>query len=267
MVLHVRSMSLSSDTAHPRVNVPFHVTLTIRVGENVANLPNVFLPTFIGPEELGDVRSDVHTPRGTLYQETLTLQASDRGTITLTPGYMDAIDARDGKPKRFLSNPLRLQVGAGPAPIVRDALRLFVWLAIVLLAIVIALIAAPFAVLAWRRRARSSAAPPPPPAIPQAAQIEGRDRQRDLDDALRALFERRTRACVLRVRELLWSELGADASGGDTLARLLALPAVAQDDGLRSMLVALERAAFVDEVDLDAAIQALLERIETAQVA
>jgi hypothetical protein len=76
--LHVRAISLSSDTAHPKTGVPFDVTLTIRVAESFP-LQNVFLPSFSGAQELADFRTQTTRRSETQYRETLTLVAQSPG--------------------------------------------------------------------------------------------------------------------------------------------------------------------------------------------
>lgn len=249
--LHVRSFTLSSDTASPQLEQPFHVTLTIRVAENVSQLSNVFLPTFFGAEELGDVQQIVHGSGGTTYRETLTLVAHTRGTLTVTSAYLDAIDARDGKPKRFISNSLRLPVGGGPISSVWGILRM-----LVLVAIYIVLIAAALFVL-WAifRRRSVPAAPPAPPVAPQPPPPPPQPPRDEIGDALRALRERRDRASVIQLRAALWHAAGA--SSGETLSDVLARP-VARGENLRRLLMTVERATFIEQARLDDAIEEVL---------
>ncbi len=192
--LHVRSFSLRSDVASPRLEQPFHVTLTIHVTEDVPQLRNVFLPTFFGAEELGDEQQIAHGPRGTAYRETLTLVAHETGSLSISPAYLDAIDARDGKPKRFISNGLQLRVGdAGPSRVWS------VLLTIALVAIEVLLVAAALFVIAavfWRRARHEPATPDPPqvvaPTLPQPVLRNG------VLEAFEHLRCRRDRSAVLQ---------------------------------------------------------------------
>ena len=52
----------------------------------------------------------------TEYRETIAVVAHQGGTIAIPPAYLDAIDARDGKPNGF-SNDLTLRI-AGPASLI-----------------------------------------------------------------------------------------------------------------------------------------------------
>lgn len=253
--LHVRSFTLSSDTPRPQLEAPFHVTVTARVAENVAHLENVYLPTFFGAEELGDVEQIANGPSGTTYRETLTLVAHARGMLSITPAYLDAIDARDGKAKRFISNSLQIPVGGGPVSAVWSVLR-----TIVLVAIEIAILAAAVFVVAaifWRRRRPAANLPVVPQAVVEA---EPEDRAIDeVADAFDRLRERRDRPSVILLRTALWRSAGASA--GETLSDVLARPAAAHEKS-RRLLTIVERAAFIEQTRLDAAIDDVLAERE-----
>jgi hypothetical protein len=251
--LHVRSFTLSSDEAAPQIEQPFHVTLTIQIAENLVQVRNVFLPTFFGAEELGDVQETAHSSRGTTYRETLTLVAHQRGTLSVSPAYLDAIDARDGKPKRFISNGLQLAVGGGPISGVWDVLRKIAIVAIdlLLIAAVIFVVAAIF----WRRRTAPRApalasAPMPEPEV--AVDPAPKD---EAAEAFERLRERRDRASVLALRAVLWNAAGA--LDGETLNDVLRRPA-ARGEAMRRLLTSVERAAFIDDERLDSAIEEVL---------
>lgn len=254
--LHVRTFTLSADSRNPQLEQPFHVTLTVVVSENLAQLRNVFLPTFFGAEELGDVHQLTHGPGGTTYRETLTLVAHTRGVLSVSPGYLDAVDARDGRPKRFISNSLALPVGGGPVSGVWDILRKIALVAIDLL-LLAALAFVVFAIF-WRRRvlraaqddneAEANAKPAdvePPPGQPSD----------EVADAFDNLRERRDRPAVLGLRAALWRSVGAN--DGETLGDVLRGPAGA-DERLRRLLTAVERAAFVEQARLDEMIEEVL---------
>jgi hypothetical protein len=248
--LHVRSFTLRSDNAHPRVEQPFHVTLTIRVAENVTQLSNVFLPTFFGAEDLGDEQQLAHERGGSTYRETLTLVAHNAGSLSIGAAYLDAVDARDGKAKRFISNPLQLRVGTTPAAGVWRVFQTVAFVAIDLLLIG----AAGFVVYAlfWRRRRVPAPTPSATPVAPTAP-------KNDLLLAFENLRAHRNRASVLHVREVLWHIAGASA--GETLGDVLRRPA-AGDEHLRRMLMIVERAAFTEQSRLDEAIDDVLSEKE-----
>lgn len=250
--LHVQSMTLSSDASRPEVGVPFDLILTIRVRENVASLQNVVLPSFSGPEELGDERVVSHGAAGTVYRETLRLVAHSRGDLAIGPAYLDAIDARDGKAKRFLSNSLTLRVDGGallsPWSGIRAAAK-----AIGELLLIVATLAA--LALLFRRRPRTMPAQPhaniapasPAPPVP----LELR-----LNAALERLSAHPTREALRAVRALLWEYAGAPAGGtlADALTASKAAPA-----HVRAMLAAVERATFVEDWQFGDAVERVLQ--------
>ncbi|MGA9272322.1 MAG: hypothetical protein WBV67_02450, partial [Candidatus Cybelea sp.] len=122
--LTVVSFALASDTNVPRIEVPFRLILTLRVRERVSQIANINLPMLAQLELLGDERETVTGPRGTQYRETITVVAHQAGGVAIAPATLQAIDARDGKPKEWYTNGLTLRV-AGAAPhVLRDALQL-----------------------------------------------------------------------------------------------------------------------------------------------
>ena len=172
--------------------------------------------------------------------------------LTVTSAYLDAIDARDGKPKRFISNSLRLPVGGGPISSVWGILRM-----LVLVAIYIVLFAAALFVLwaIFRRSRAVPAAPPAPMVAPGPPQTSPQPPRDEIGEALRALRERRDRASVIQLRAALWHAAGA--SSGETLSDVLARP-VARGENLRRLLMTVERATFIEQARLDDAIEEVL---------
>lgn len=255
--LHVRTFTLTSDTPRPRVEVPFRIALTIEVAENVADIANVYLPEFNGAEELGDERRTTHGPSGTTYVETLTLVAHQDGSLIVGSAYLDATDARDGKPKRFISNGLHLTVEGAPADLLAP-----VRAAIVLLIEIALFAAAVFVVVAiFRKRARPVfvSAPPAPSAAPQVPVVAPADELTQTVDELR---RSRTRAAVLRVRAALWRTAGA--AEGETLGDVLRRPS-SNGESLRRRLILVERAAFADDAQSSAAIDEVLAEFAGAR--
>ena len=244
-------MSLTSDTQQPKLDVPFHVTVSIAVKENVSELQNVYLPSFFGPEELGDERTYVHSPQGTLYRETMTLEAHSHGPLHISPGYMDAIDARDGKPKRFLTNDLNLVV-QGPALDLWAPIRAFLMLLLYGVLTLAALFVF-FTVFFRRKRERPEPVvdeePVPEPVTPAPLPMDA------LASALDDLRAQRDRKSVLRVRSVLWRMTGA--AEGETLEDVLRR-AQAADTRRRRFLTLVERAAFIEDSRLQEAIDDLL---------
>jgi hypothetical protein len=255
--LHVLSFTLTTDTPRPKIEVPFNVTLTIRLRENVTGtLDNVILPAFSGAEELGDERVLSSGPNGTIYRETLRLVAHASGPLIIGSAYLDAIDARDGKPKRFISNDLHLQVEGVPlfdfwGP-VRAIFRTLVELVLIAAAIFVV-------VTLFRRRPAPVVVPAPEPA-PQTVAVPASPEE-ILRLRLEDLRVRRDRASVLQVRAALWSIIGAH--DGETLADVLRHPK-AQDSRTHSLLLLVERAAFIEDARLSEAIDAVLGERESS---
>lgn len=235
-------MTLRSSTMRPALERPFEVTLIIAVRERVSHVRNVFLPSFgMGAEELGDVRDVALTPAGTIYRETLRLVAHASGTLVITPGYLDAIDGRDGKPKRFLSNGLRLVAGTPQARLPWKALAA---------AVGIVMVGALGAAGAIARARRTNLVPPVSPPV---------EARGDLDDAFSRAREelrvRRDRTAVMNLREIVWASAGARR--GATLCEVLGRPEASPQPVAR-LLLALERAAFTADADLAGAIDDVL---------
>ncbi len=246
--LTVLSFDLGTDTPRPRAGVPFHLTLTLRVRERFGQIANIDLPGLAQLELLGDERETTTTPQGTQYRETVTVVAQNGGTLVISPGTLQAIDARDGKAKQWFSNGLTLHVAGAPSRAVYVAART---LGIALLWLLgIACIVALVVLLARRRRPAPRPVPvpivppPPPPAVVRTP------RQR-AQDALAVLRAERTRSAAIAVRAAIWRMVGA--SDGETLADVLRRTD-SHDRVTRELLVALERSAFTYEEDLRAAI-------------
>ncbi len=258
--LHVESFVLSSDTANPVVEKPFHLELVIHVKERINQLENVVLPPFVGLDILGDESTTTQSLQGTTYDERLTVVAHGSGKLTISPAYLDAIDARDGAAKRFLSNSLTLMI-AGPihAPfqtsgmvrrvsadltvVARIVGWLFAFACLVLLVIIL-----------LRRRPQPlpvtvlPPAEPPPPNIPL-------DPRAPLRDALQRLQAEPTRARALFARLALREYLRIPE--GATLSDALR-SANAQSATVKRALETAERAAFVYDEGLDDAIRAFI---------
>lgn len=251
--LHVKTFQLVSDAARPEVEQPFHLTVHADVGENVRALANVQLPSFDGSLELlGDERR-LHASRsGTAYDEVMTVVAHGSGKIAVSPAYLDAIDARDGKPKRFISNGLTLNVGGGLVS-ARGALGAAAQIVWRLFLTLVFLFASVFVLLAlFRRRARRSVAPvfEPEPVAPA-----------DPDAPVRAAFERmrerRDRQSVLDARAALWRRSGL-AQGATLRDYCVREP----DDGRCALARALEIAAFIDDARFGPAVDRAAALVE-----
>jgi len=236
--------------------VPFHLTIHARLAEPVQELRNVELPVFQGLESLGDQRTLSASTKGTVYDEVLTVVAHQSGTIDVSPAYLDAIDARDGKPKRFISNALRLNVGRGalsPASAVATFL-------IVLFRVVVGLVllvAALFVLVAIFRRRPAAPVAVEEPAV--EVPFEAPDPSREIREALEALRRSRDRMHVLRLREALWRRSGV-ATGATLNDFLYAERNVTR----RSAARAVEVAAFVEDGALQPSIDEAIRTTEGA---
>jgi hypothetical protein len=259
--LTVQSFALAADTDKPQVDVPFHLIVVLRVRERVTAIENLELPILAELELRGDERRLESVPAGTLYRETIAVVAHHGGTIAIGPAVLQAVDARDRRPKQYSTNGLTLTVTGSSAPvpgienplegIAQLAFRLSLWIGGLVCAIVVV-------ALIFRRR------PAPPPvraalAEPAPPVLQLRSQRDELLDAATVLRAERTRATAVRVRMLLWRMVGA--SEGETLADVLQRPQ-AENPAMRELLRALERAAFTYDDDLSAAVDAACGSLE-----
>jgi hypothetical protein len=241
MRLHVRSFAMTAEPQSLRVGDTLKLHISIYVDENVAQLSNVTLPELSGFDSLGDERECVSSGHGTQCQETIVLSPTVAGDRTIDPTTLDAVDARTNKPSRFATNTVKIHVAGVPANI---AAPLFEYL-VKPLAILVAVGAVAWFILRPRRRPRpATAAKPivPRPAPPQDP----------LPGLISALRTDRSRGRVHALRDELRRRVGAKEE--ETLADLLARRAAGDNANLADALRAVERAAFVDDADLETAI-------------
>jgi hypothetical protein len=267
--LHISTFTLALPGAPFKVGQPIRLVVYLHASEHVTALPNLVLPPLPILDVLGDEKHLVSSAAGTDYTEYVTLVARVSGDFTIAPAYLDAIDARDGKPKRFLSNGLTLhvtgeplgtaQVGTTLATALRAALLFVAPLAGILIIVGLALL-----VFALRRKPVTPSATAEPRHTERSAQREVEGPPPTLRSVLSAALDELrahpTRATALAVRIQLWSHLGVDE--GATLADVLRCPA-AHDARTRAALRAVERAAFTYDADLSAAIADAANKIET----
>ena len=257
--LTVDSFDLSADAASPKIDVPFHLIVRLRVRQHLAQIQNLDLPMLAQLELLGDYRETAARSHGTEYRETITVVAHTAGPIAIAPATLQAIDARDGKAKEWYTNGLTLRVGESGSRIlgasVQIALRVILWLlaSAAFLAVAVAIVAA------VRRRPRALVEAPAPTASPPQEPPRVRSRWDVARDALAVLRADRTRAAAVTARGGIWRMAGA--SEGETLADVLHRPDAA-DPTMRAMLIALERSAFTYEEDLRAAIDDACSALE-----
>jgi hypothetical protein len=263
--LTVTSFTLSADTTHPQLETPFHLIVSLHVKERVTSIETLELPILAELELQGDERTLRAGPDGTDYRETIAVIAHHTGPITVAPATLQAIDARDGRPKQYFTNQLELNVGGGAleplrsgASIVTTALSVLARIAAVLVGI--AALAAVIVLLARRRPqpAPPVVAPPPQP-VPVAPVPRARSRREQLEDAYSVLRAERTRLAAVTVRSVVRRMVGA--SDGETLDDVLRRPD-ASEAPMRELLRALERAAFTYDADLAGAIDAACAAFE-----
>lgn len=249
--LHVRAFSLSADRNTVHVGEPVHVTIAVRVDEDVPLLNNVILPDLSGFENGGDERRVTATPAGTSYVESITLVPTEAGTRKLGPAYLDAIDASSKPPhaSRFGSNTIEIRVLPVAAPVagpIGAFLSAAFWIGVVSLGLALFLrLRKPQVSRVTRLEPPPSTMPAPSDPLPSEA-----ERWRALVDAL---ADHPTRENVVAVRSLLRQQAGAreDETFGDILARQTTR---VKPELLESMR-AVERAAFIDDANLPAAVR------------
>ncbi|MEO6913230.1 MAG: hypothetical protein ABI182_04310, partial [Candidatus Baltobacteraceae bacterium] len=182
------------------------------------------------------------------------------GAISISPAYIDAIDGRDGKPKRFLSNSLRLNVVGGaledPFAGIRHLVATLIKIVLVAFAVFVV------ALLFIRRRAIPK--PPAPIVLEPPTPVAP---QRSLKDVLRNgllhLQSTPTRAAVMQVRSVLWKIAGAP--DGITLADVFTRyrpDLMRTDPQLAHVLQLTESAAFIKEQQMQTAIGELCASLE-----
>ncbi len=262
----VESFDLNADTASPRIDVPFHLTVSLRVRESVGEIQNLNLPILAQLELLGDERRTAAGSRGTLYRETIAVVAHNSGALPIGPATLQAIDARDGKPKQWYTNGLTLRVGGASSNATQTAGHVVLGAAsatlrflfgLFLFALGIGCVAVILVLLVVRARPKTPAPAAPPPLT---APLADRTRGQQAQDALAVLRTQPSRAAAVAVRTAIWRMVGA--SDGETLADVLRRPE-ANEVTMRPLLVALERSAFTSQEDVHAAIDdtcAALER-------
>ena len=257
--LTVTQLSLSADTPSPKLEVPFNLIVTGHVRERIARFENVDLPILSDVELLGDSQAVVADSSGTTYRETIHVVAHHTGKITIPPVTLDAIDARDGKPKRYSSNALTIDVQGGGLAATPFAVQFRIpwFLTPSALAVELGVIAA--ILVLWLIFKKSPVeAPVPAAVIAQQLPRPVQTRESRLRDALTALRVERTRSMVVRIRHIAREMVGADDA--ETLADVIARPQA--DEPMRALLRVLERAAFTHDADFQPAVDAVVAQLE-----
>ncbi len=253
--LHVDALAMHVDHSRLHIGEVFHLAIHVHVREHVSALDELVIPDVGTMQLLGDERQTTHAKGGTDVVETLTLEPTMQGRYTFGPAYLDAIDARTGRPTRFSADRPVTVVVASPAPTVADGARILRRSLGVVLA-VIALAAILFAVLALGRLRRSRegvavSVASPVPVTPPASPPTPRERVRA---ALRALQMAPGAGALATLRAELFAVAGAPA--GATLRDALSRTG---DRMLRTALVAAEHAAFGPAMSRESATVELID--------
>jgi hypothetical protein len=255
--LHVDALSMRADRSHVRVGQVFHLAIHARVRERVGALDELVVPN-VGTMLLeGDERHVGTATDGTDVVETLTLEATQPGTYTFNGAYLDAVDARNGKPSRFSANAVRVVVeprGGSPAEGYRPSARLIATAALAG-GIAIAALAGVVALLRARRRAQRPVSAPT--AEPNVAAPPPRTPREEVAEALRAYRSAPAMRALMRLRAALFAAAGVNA--GATLRDALA---ATSDRALRAALGAAERTAFGPAHARDASSAELIDATE-----
>ncbi len=271
--LHVTELAQRSDRTSVEPGGVFHVTIHVRVAQRRERLDELILGSFDDCEIISNETERTAVPGGgTDFVERLSVQALAPGVATISPAYIDAVDPALGRPMRFSSNALRIEVTGGD-PLkaaansagdrLRAALRVARDVALrLLLALVIVgcIFAAGFLIfsLFFRRRRRPSAAPPESVIVADpvaAVRVNAGERLARAADAYRSA---RSPASIAEVRGVLFELAGVP--GGATLVD--ALRGLGDRDGdLRTALVCAEAAAFGPAAERVAAGDAMLAAI------
>lgn len=260
--LTVTALSMTTERTTVAAGQTFHVRIHLHTAQRVPDLSSLVLPNVENLTILGDEkRTTPVAGDGTDYVEILSLAATSPGAATLSPAYIDARDPTRGeRPFRFSSNALTINVTAEAFAPSYDAVRpiaavvLRVAAAVAVLAGIIFAVSVMVQQAARRRRAYvrlPTARPVEPPAPPRPI-----DRAAPVRTAAARMSAVRSRANAASLRAALFAYAGARSE--ETLATLLERIDAGQT-ALRASLRAAERATFVDEANLQGAIEDLLD--------
>jgi hypothetical protein len=245
-VLHIQALGMRIDRSQVRVGETFHLVVQVRIRENLPALDELVVPDIGAMQLLGDERRTTHGAGGTDVVETLTLEPTAGGRYTFAPAYLDSINPRDLRPKRFSArHAITVVVTDPPAAIGGEgweagrSLATFLSGFVVIVAVALALLGRIRA-----RRERSlvadvtlcfSAGPAAPP-LPSFSRP--RIRGESVAEALRAYRRSPGRTMLEKLRAALFGAAGA--APGATLRDALR----SGDPALHDALRAAEGAAF-----------------------
>jgi len=256
--LHIVAMGMHADRRRVAPHDRFTVTIDVVITQKRDRLDELVLGNFDDCTIVGDERRHTALPNGeTRFLEVLTLEAGVPGTAKISPAHLDAIDPKVGRPLRYSTDPVSVQVTqAAPIDTTYASLsatlgRYARWLTVIIGILAFAWFGFRFAL--GRRRARSVPAPMPAPEPAPAAALPPPPATLAL--ALDAFVRARDERTLLALRAQLFAEAGVAA--GATLADALARPGLRR--ALRVALGAAEAAAFGPRAARASAGDALIE--------
>jgi hypothetical protein len=243
--LHVRSFTMSVDRATVDLGEPFHLRIATHIDERVAEIDDLTLPDLAGFDSLGDERRCVASATGSDCDEIVTLAGTVPGTHTISGATFDAIDARNGKPSRFTTDSIVVNVVGVSAPDQNGGVLAGFAFGILRAALILALVGIALFALVWgfalRGRKPQPVAAGAPAFAPAPAPAPDPDAW--LRDLARSLEADPSRASALRVRHALRDAM--TASETETFADLRARGAA--PPAQLAALGAVERAAFCED--------------------
>jgi hypothetical protein len=258
--LHITSMGMHANRRSVAAGERFAVTIRVVVTEKRDRLDELVLGAVDDCTIVGDERRHAALPGGgTEFLEVLTLEAGPAGTATISPAYLDAIDAASGKALRYSTDPISVAISAGE-PLDRTYRRIleisrYAGVGLGLLAVAI------FVVAAIRRPRRPRPLAPEPAeaalALP-VAPIEP-----TLANALESFARARSEVALRALRAQLFAQAGVPA--GATLADALAH--AGPDFSLRLALREAEAAAFGPRSERTRAGDQLIDAVQAYLVA
>ena len=261
--LTISALSLTTERTSAPAGRTFHVTVHVRTKQHVTGMPWLVLPNFTNLTILGDEKRTTASPEGTDYREVISVAGIAPGEATVSPAYVDALDpSRGGRPFRFSSNSLRIAITGDVAFSQPDPWRVYGTLALRLaggLVIAVGLLLGMFAVINRAARLRRRTYVTLPTARPvEPRPVQTLDRAAIIRTAATQLAASRTRENAATLRMALFALAGARSD--ETLSALL--ERVPQSEpALRGALRMAERATFVEDANLQGAIEDLLDAV------
>jgi len=262
--LTITALSVTSERTSAPEGRAFHLTIHLHARQHGADLSSLILPDVVNLSILGDEKHTTPVSGdGTDYIEILTVAGVAPGEATVSPAYIDARDpTRNDKPFRFSSNALRIKIASTSQNETfswRQAARKVGLSAAQIVIAVAVLVTFGFMLVRARsslRRRRSFVTLPRARPVTVRAAPATIDRAAEVRSAASALSAQLTRERAAALRAALFAFAGARHD--ETLSSLLERVPDEQQT-LRAALRMAERATFVDEAHLGAAIEDVLD--------